>query len=192
MGGEGVPHLVGRVGPLDAGVESLGVLPEDHGVHRGLFEPAIRRPPDEVQRVSGKGAAGADADVEIELLAQPDDGAEVDEALVPELRSQLRGGLVLGLGGDGPEEAQVVLRQKVQGPLREGVALLDPELPADVGVDVVGLKAHGIQNSKGLLQNDLSNPVSGHGDHGMACHCRLHSRVLVFGVRLSCPVPISV
>ncbi len=90
VGVEGLPDLVRRVGPLDAAVETLGVLPEDHRVDPGLLDAAVGAAADEVQRVARKGDARPDRHIEIEALAQTDDGREVDVALVPELGARSR------------------------------------------------------------------------------------------------------
>ena len=95
--------------------------------------------------------------------------------LVPELRRQLSGRLVLGFGGDGAEEPQVMLLQEVQGALGEGISLFHPELPSDVRVDVFGIEPYRVQNPEGFFQNHLPDPVSGHRDHCVTCHYPLHS-----------------
>ena len=111
VGGEGVAHRLRRIGPLQSGIEALGVLPEDHRIHLRLVHAAVGRTPDEVQRIAREGSAGPDADVQVEALAQADDGAEVDVALVAKLGLELQRGLVLRFRGDRAEEAQLVLGQ---------------------------------------------------------------------------------
>ncbi len=68
-----------------------------------------------------------------------------------------------------------MLLEKIEGPLRERIPLGDPEVPADVGVDVVGFETHCVENTKGLVQDNFPDPVAGHGHHGMACHRRFDS-----------------
>ena len=79
-----------------------------------------------------------DHQVSVPVLAQADDRAVVDEALVAEARIDLRRRLLLRLRGDRAEEPDPVLLEEVDRALRERVALLDPKIPADVGMDVPG------------------------------------------------------
>jgi len=94
--------------------------------------------------------AGTGADVEIEDLSEGHDGAVVDQPRVLKLRLQFLHCIPLRLGGDGSEESQAVLPQKIDGALGKGVPLVHPEIPADVGMDVFCVKSYGIQNSDGL------------------------------------------
>ncbi len=163
-------NLLRRIGPFDTGIEPLGVLAEDDRVHPGFFEPAFRVPPDEVQGIPGKGAAGANTHVEVESLAHPHDGAEIGETLVTQPGAKLGLGLRLGLGGDGPEETELVPGQKVDRPLGKRVPLLDPEFPSDVPMDVLGIEPDSIQDPDRLGQNGPSDPVPGHADHRVTRH----------------------
>jgi hypothetical protein len=113
-------NRVRRIRPLDAAVEPLGVLAEDDGVDRAA--PRAVPPGPLRMKFSGlpaKVTAGADRDVEVEALPQADDRAVVDEALVAQRRVELGGGLVLGLRGDGAEQAELVLVQQLDRPLRQ-------------------------------------------------------------------------
>jgi len=170
VGGQGLPNLGRRVGPLHAAVGALGALAEDHHVHPGLLETSIRGLADEVEGVSGEGTAGADAKVQVEALAQGHDGAEVDEPLASELGVQLRLGVPLGLAGDGAKEAQAVLLQELHRPVGEGVALGAPEVPADVSLDVVGGEAGLFQDADRLGEDHLADPVPGQRDDGVMGH----------------------
>ncbi len=99
--------------------------------------------------IPGKRPTGANADIEVEVLAEADDGAEVDVSLFPELRGQFLRRLLLGLGRDGAEEPEMVLPEEIQGSLGEGVPFLNPELPTDIGVDVIGVETDHIAGPEG-------------------------------------------
>ena len=109
VGLEGLAHVLRRIGPLDAAVEAFGVLAEDDDVDLRLLEAALAVLADEVERVALEGDAGADADVEVEVLPHGDDRAVVGEALALQRGVELGVGLVLRLGGDRAEEAELVL-----------------------------------------------------------------------------------
>ena len=80
-------------------------------------------------------------------MTQGHDRREIDEALVAQRRFQLGRGLRLGLRRDRAEQAQPVLRQQLHGSFGQGVALVDPELPADVRVHVLGVEADRLQHT---------------------------------------------
>jgi hypothetical protein len=73
MGVEGIPHLIGRVGPFHAAVKPFGILSEDHRVDPRLFSAAVGASADEVQRVAWEGDARPDRHIEVKSLAQTDD-----------------------------------------------------------------------------------------------------------------------
>jgi len=81
---QGIAHRLRRVGPLHAGVEALGILPEDHHINFRFFKAASRLLANEVQRITGKRQARPRADVEVELLPHGNDGAEVLMAFAPQ------------------------------------------------------------------------------------------------------------
>ena len=54
----------------------------------------------------------------------------------------------LGLGGDRAEQPELVFRQQVDRAVRQRVALVAPEVPADVGVNVVGLEADRLRDTR--------------------------------------------
>ena len=168
---QGLADLLRRVGPLDARVKPLGVLPEDDRIDLRLLE-AVALAADEVQRVAGERPAGANADVQIEQLPHPHDRAVVDASFA------LQGGRKLGLGrllrlrGDGPKQAQLVCFQQVDRPVGQGVPFARPEVPADVAVDVVRLETGGIQHPQRLGQDDVPDPVAGHGHDSRFGHMR--------------------
>ena len=167
---ERVHHVLRRMGPLDAAVEPLGVLAEDHGVDLGLVDGVALAAAHEVERVAREGAAGARADVEVEALAHADDRAVVDEALVLQLRLQLRHRLVLRLAGDRAEETELVLGEQVDGALGQRVALVAPVVPADVRVHVLGVESDRVEDPDGFRKDRLAHAVAGHADHCVAGH----------------------
>ena len=91
-------------------------------------------------------------------------------AFALERRAEFGLGFLLWLRGDGAEQADLVLPQQLDGALGKGIAFLDPALPADVGVDVFGLEADGVEHPNRLGQDLIANAVSGHGYDGMFCH----------------------
>ncbi len=95
---------------LDSGVHALRVLAEDDEVDAFLI----------VQGVAGIGLAGPEVLVKVELLAEADDGAEIGQPLALELGGELGGGVLLGLRGDGPEEAGVRLLEELRSSGRAG------------------------------------------------------------------------
>jgi hypothetical protein len=165
-----VPDHGRRVGPLDAGVHPLGVLAEDHGIDGGLIVTPSHLLSHEVQRVAREGAARADADIQVEPLPHPDDRAEVGEPLVAQPRVELGRRLGLRLRCDRTEQAELVLREELDGLGGQGVALVDPEVPTDVGVDVVGVEADRFQYADCLGEYGLSDPVPWHRDDGVLGH----------------------
>jgi hypothetical protein len=74
VGIEGVPHLVGWIGPLDTAVKPFGVLSEDHRIDARFFGASVSAAADEIEGVSGKGDTRPNRHIEIEPLAKTDDG----------------------------------------------------------------------------------------------------------------------
>ena len=158
------------IAPLHAGVQPFRVLSEDHDIDLGLLEAAGGFLADEVQRIAGERQARPHADVEIELLPHGDDRAEVLIAFALQRRAQFGLRFFLWLGGDGAEEADLVRAQQIDGALGKGIAFLDPALPPDVGVYVLGFEADGVEHADRLGQHLIADPISGHGYDGMFCH----------------------
>ena len=140
---EGGGDLGGHGAEFHARVEVLGVLPEDDQIDPLLV----------VERIAGIGLAGPQAGVEVEHLAHADDGAAVHHALALELGDQLGLGVLGGLGGDGAEHRGVGVLEELDGARGEGLALLAPELPADVAVGVGGVELQGVQADLGRLHD---------------------------------------
>ena len=63
-----------------------------------------------------------------------------------------------------------MLPQQLDRALGQGIAFFDPALPSDVGVDVLRLKADGIEHPNRLAQDVIANAISGHGYDGMFAH----------------------
>ena len=85
-------------------------------------------------------------------------------------RAQFGFGFLLRLGGDGAEQADLVLAQQIDGALGQGIAFLDPALPADVGMHVFGFKADCIEHANRLGQDLIADAVSRHGYNSVFCH----------------------
>jgi hypothetical protein len=116
---------VRRVGPLDAAVEPFGVLAEDHRVDLGLLDEAAAGAALRMKfsGLPGKLTAGADRDVQVEPLPQADDRAVVDEALVAQFRASSFAAASLGFEVIAPNRPDLVLREQVDRPLGQRVAL---------------------------------------------------------------------
>ncbi len=170
MGAQRVAHRLRRIRPLHAGVQAFGVLAEDHDVDLRLFEATGRLLANKVQRIAGKRQAGPHADIEIEDLPHGNDGAEILMALALQRRAQLGLGFLLRLRGDGAKQADLVLAQQLDGALGQRIAFLDPALPADVGVNVLGLEADRVEHANCLGQDLVANAISRHGYDCMFCH----------------------
>jgi hypothetical protein len=173
MQADGLAYCLRRIRPLDATVEAFGVLAEDDRVDPGLIEPAICPLPHEVERVAGKRTTRAHADVQVEQLPHADDRAEVLVTLVLQLGLELLLRLQFGLGGDRAKKSELVLSQKIDRPVGQRVALVDPELPADVRVDVLRIEPHRVQHPQRLGKDGLSDTVPGHDDYRVFCHLSL-------------------
>ena len=118
-------HLVRAPLELDARVEVLGVLADDHqvGLRKAGAHPLV-------------GLARPDARIEVELLAQRD----VDRAVA---RAHGRGGRAL--------DRDPALADRVEGPVGERVALLLVDVDAGVLEVPVELDAGGLEHAPGRL-----------------------------------------
>ena len=152
--------LLGQGVELHAGIHALGVLAEDDQVDVLLV----------IQGIPGIGLAGPEIRVEVELLAEADDGAEVGQSLALELGIELRGGVLLGLGGDGAEQAGVGLLEELDGPVGQGIAFAAPEIPADIAVDVLGVDGQLVEDEHGGFDDVLSDPVAGQDGYPVFGH----------------------
>ncbi len=85
--------------------------------------------------------------IEIELLPHGDDRRVVDIALALQLRLQFGLRRLVRLRGDGSEQAELVLGQQFHGALGQGITVVAPAVPADVGMNVFGVEANGFQNA---------------------------------------------
>ena len=63
-----------------------------------------------------------------------------------------------------------MLREQLYGALREGIAVVDPALPADISVDVLRIESNRIQHAQCLGQNLVPDPIAGHADHRVFRH----------------------
>ena len=170
MSGQRRPHPVRRIRPFHARVEPFRILPEHNDVDVRLLVAAVNFLANEVQRIPGKRNAGADASIKIELLAHGHDRTEVRVTLGPQLWLQFPVGFFLRLRSDRAEQAEFVVREQVYGALRQGIALVHPALPADIGMDVLGIESNRIQHAQCLGQNLVPDPIAGHADHRVFRH----------------------
>src|SRR5215467_12485042 len=115
----------------------------------------------------------ADAGVEIELLPHRHDWAEVGVSLASQFRTQFRLGFFLRLRSDSADKPEFELREQVDRPLRQRVALAAPAIPADVGMNVFGIKSDCLQNPQSLGQNLISDSVARHRDYRTFGHYSL-------------------
>jgi hypothetical protein len=115
MAVEGIPNLVGRVGPLDTAVEAFGVLAENDRVDLGLFGAAIGAAANEIERVAGKRDTRPDRHVEVESLAQTNNRRVINVALVAQFRFDFSRRLVLRFGRDGAKQRDLVLGDQLHG-----------------------------------------------------------------------------
>jgi hypothetical protein len=145
---------------LDADVHALGILAEDDQVDVVAV----------IQRIAGKGAAGAQADVEIEHLAHADDRAAVGEALALKGGRELARGVGGGLGSDGAKESALGGAQQFQRAGGQGIAFFTPELPADVAVEVLGLESGGVEDHAGGVADFRADAVAGKPGYAMFAH----------------------
>ena len=120
---------------LDAGVEVLGVLADDHDVRLGEARPHAL-----------VGLAGADAGVEVELLAQQ----HVDRA---EARAHRRRGRAL--------DADAVALDRLQRAVGERVALLGVDVLAGGLLVPLELDPGGLQHAPGRLGELGAGAVAG-------------------------------
>lgn len=165
MSGESGPDTFRRVCPLNTAVKTFRILSEYHDIDFGFGDP-VSGTTDVIERISFERPAGADADVEIEMLAQSDDGAVINKALLFELRTEFPVGLILRLGSNRSKQADPIFFQKVQRSLGQRIPLSAPELPSDICGEIIGLEAGGIENSECFREKGFAYPVSGH-DHNL-------------------------
>src|SRR5208283_4617972 len=105
-----------------------------------------------------------DAGVEIESLTHGHDGTEVRVPLALELRPKFVLRLFFRLRRNRAKQSQLVLGQQINGALWQGVALFAPALPADVGVNVLGIKPDSLKNPQSFGENLIPDSISRHGD----------------------------
>jgi hypothetical protein len=63
-----------------------------------------------------------------------------------------------------------MLGQQLDGALGQRVALFAPQLPADIGVHVLGVEADGVQHTDRLGENGLTDAVARHAHYGVLGH----------------------
>src|SRR3954463_13863482 len=163
MRSKSVADLRGWVRPFHSGVESFGVLAEYDHVDERFFESASGLLANEVQRIAGEADAGTHADVEIELLTHGDDWAEVIE-LAAQFGLDLGVGFLLWLGSNGAEETKFVLGEQLDRAPGKGIAFGAPTFPTDVGANIVGFEADGVEHANGFGQYLVTDAVAGHSD----------------------------
>ena len=151
MNGQRIPHRLRKGEKLDSGVHPFGVFPEYHQVD---IVPVV-------ERIAGVALAGPEVDIEVEFLAEPDDGAEIGEALATEFRLQFELGVFLRFRSDGPEQAGVGFLEQLDGPRGKGVPLGAPEFPADIALEIVRVKPQPAEDDQGRLDDIFPHSVAG-------------------------------
>src|SRR5262249_14972454 len=122
------------------------------------------------ERVAGEADARPHTDVEVELLPHGHDGAVVDIPFALESRLELGLGSFVRFRSNRAKETELVLGQQVDSAVGQSVAFVAPALPADVGVDIVGVEADGFEDAQSLGKNLIADAVSRHGDYGVLGH----------------------
>jgi hypothetical protein len=128
---------------LDPGIQILRVLAINHEIDALLEIEWIARIP----------LARPQADVEVEQLPHPHDRRAVGEPLVLERRRQFGGGSLGGLGGDGAEHRRIDMPQQLNGPSRERIALLAPEIPANIPGQILRIELDLIEDNLRRLKH---------------------------------------
>ena len=78
--------------------------------------------------------------------------------------------LVLGLGGDGPEEATVSVFQEINGSVWEGISFRFPELPANVAVNVLDIQFDSVENDSSSFHDIVADAVAREPCNLVLCH----------------------
>jgi len=86
MSHEGRIHIVRRIGPFHASVQSLRILPEYHYINIRFLYRVPRSPSDEIEWIAFEGFAGSHADIEIEMLPHGNDGTVINKPSIPQGR----------------------------------------------------------------------------------------------------------
>src|SRR5581483_12342918 len=163
MRGQRVAHRRRGIRPLHATVKAFGVLAEDNDVDLRLFESAARLFANEIQRVTGKADARANAEVEIEALPHTHDRTEIGVALAAQFGLEFGVRLFFWFRGNGAEQPKLVFGQQVERAVGERVAFAPPEFPTDVSMDVVGFEPDSLEDAQRFGQHLVSNAVTRHG-----------------------------
>ena len=100
--------------------------------------------------------------MEIEQLAQPHDGREIDQAFALQFRDQFLFRFVLRFAGDRAEQAAGRFLQRFYGAIGQGVTFFTPKFPADVARHIFGIQFQTIEHEAGGFHNVVADAVAGH------------------------------
>ncbi len=109
-------------------------------------------------------------DVEVELLPHGHDRRIVDVAFTLQFRFQFCLRSLVRLRRDRSEQTELVFGKQLNCPVGQGVALGAPAIPADVGMNVLGIKADSLQDTHRLGKNLVADAVARHRDHRVFSH----------------------
>jgi hypothetical protein len=158
-----IADFIGQREELHAGIEVLGVLPEDGYID---IIPVI-------ERIARVGFAGAQVGSEIKLLAQPHDRRKICQAFTAEFGHEFIFGFFFGFRCYGPEQGAICLFKRFDCSIRERIALFSPELPADIGVNIFSVKFDFIEDYPGGFHYVVTDTVPGHPGYFIFWHSGL-------------------
>jgi hypothetical protein len=140
-------------------------------IDRNIFSAGIRDLVSaEIERVAGITFARPHVGVEVEHLAQPDNGREVDQPLVLKLWTQFLLGFTLRFARDCAEKAAGGFFQSFHRAIGKRVAFLAPKFPANVARHILGIEFQPIEHEARRLHNIVTNSVTGHPSNFVFSH----------------------
>ena len=156
---------------LNAAVHSLGVFPEHDLVDRHIFAARIRDfVAAKIERVAGITFTRPHVGVEVEHLAQPDDGRKVNQPLVLQFRRQFFLRFRLRFARDRAEKSAGRFLERFDGAIGQCVTFLAPKFPADFARDVLGVEFQPIQHEARCLHDIIANSVARHPRNSVFSH----------------------
>ena len=156
-------NWLGKRKELDPAVHAFGIFAKHHLIDRDVFAAGIGDLISAIiERVAGITFARPHVGVQVEHLAQPDDGRKVNQPFVFQFRRQFFLGLRLRLAGDGAEQTAGGFLQCLNCAIRQRVTFLAPKFPADVARHIFGIEFQTIQYQASRLHNVVANSVTRH------------------------------
>ena len=134
-------NWLGKRKELDSAVHAFGIFAKHNLIDRDVFAAGIRDLiPAIIERVAGITFTGPHVGVQIEHLAQPDDGGKVNQPFVFQFGRQFFLGFRLWLAGDGAEQTAGGFLQCLNCAIRQCVTFLAPKFPADIARHILGIE----------------------------------------------------